>query len=282
MLLPSAALRLSSMLFLGAIALLALLWTPAAAQTPSPLAEWQYSVGEVLIKQVGPVPEWRVALGGGAEMEPLYEGSKRYVAEPSVVFDIRWRDIAFISDGEGMGVNLLRGKNYRAGIALDYDLGRDHHLQHRLAGLGNVDPAPEAKIFGEYFLLPVVLSVDLRKGLGGHNGLIGDTGAYIPLPLAPNAFLFTGPSVTFADARYMNAYFGVSPAQASRSEFTPYSPNGGLDRAGWGATAVWSFASHWWLEGAGAVQYLMGGAGHSPIVEDRAEFTANVNVLYTF
>lgn len=255
---------------------------PAAAETPSPLADWQYGVGEVLAPMAGPLPEWRIVLGGGVDVLPLYDGSKRYRVLPSVVVDIRYKDIAFASDGEGVGVNVLRGATYRAGVAVDYDLGRDHHIEHRLTGLGNVDPAPEAKLFAEYFLKPIVFTADLRKGLGGHNGVIGDLGAYVPVPLAEGFYLFTGPSLTLADGHYMQAYFGVSPAQASRSAFHVFTARGGLDRAGWGVTTAYEWTEHWWLEAEGAWQFLLGDAARSPIADDKSEGTVGVNVIYRF
>jgi len=256
--------------------------SPLAAQTPSPLANWQYSAGEVLVPLGGPVPDWRIILGGGAEMQPIYEGSQRYSALPSVVFDVRYKDIAFLSDGEGVGVNVLRGPTYRAGLAIAYDLGRNHHVQHRLAGLGNIDPAPEAKLFAEYFLPPFVYTFDLRKGIGGHDGVIGDIGLYVPVPAAKDFYVFTGPSVTFADGDYMQAYFGISPAQAAHSPFPVFTARGGLERAGWGVTALYKYSERWWLEAEGAWEYLLGDAASSPIVEDKSQFTAGVNVLYRF
>jgi len=274
----AAAARLGACL--GAALCLAV--APVAAQTPSPLANWQYSVGEVLVKLGGPLPDWRVTVGAGAEMAPIYEGSKRYDATPSAVIDVRYKDIAFLSDGEGLGVNLLRGRTYRAGVAIGYDLGRDHHVQHRLTGTGNVGVAPEAKLFAEYFLLPFVYRIDIRRGLGGHDGVIGDLGMYVPLPLAKNTYLFTGPSITFADTRYMRAYFGISPAQASRSQFSAFDAHGGLDRAGWGATALYQYDKHWWLEAEGAWEYMLGDAGHSPIVEEKSQFVVGANVVYRF
>jgi len=265
--------------------LAAALWlaiVPAAAQTPSPLANWQYSVGEVLMKLGGPLPDWRVTLGAGAEMEPIYEGSKRYAVTPSVVIDVRYKDIAFLSDGEGLGVNLLRGRTYRAGIAIDYDLGRDHHVHHRLTGIGNVGVAPEAKLFAEYFLLPFVYRIDIRRGLGGHDGVIGDLGAYVPLPVAKNTYVFTGPSITFADTRYMRAYFGISPAQASRSQFSAFDAHGGLDRAGWGVTAAYTYNKHLVFQVQGAWEYMLGDAGRSPIVEEKSQVAVGANVIYRF
>lgn len=257
---------------------------PAPAQTPTALANWQLSVGELLAKQAGPVPEWRVSLGGGIDFDPIYEGSKRYWTPPSIVIDVRYRDLFFLSDGEGLGVNILRGQNYRAGVALGYDFGRDHHIQHRLAGLGNVDPAPELKVFAEYFLKPVLFNIDVRKALWGNNGIVGDFGFYVPLPvpLAKHFYAFTGPSMSVADDRFMQAYFEVSPSQASRSIFPAFAARGGIYKSGWGLTAIYGLSDHWWLEAEGAWQYLLGDAGRSPIVEDRSEFNAGLNVIYRF
>lgn len=257
---------------------------PAApAQTPTPpLANWQYSVGEILTPLAGPIPDWRIYLGAGTSFTPLYEGARRYRPEPSVAINIRYRDIAFLSDGEGLGVNLLRGPGYRAGIAVSYDLGRDHTLENRIAGLGNVDPAPEIKGFAQYTILPFVFNIDFRRAIGGHDGYIGDFGIYGPVPFSDNFTVFMGPTLSFADSRYLQAYFGVTPRQAARSSFRPFSPEGGLKSAGWGMTAIYRLSEHWWFAADGTVNRLLGDASRSPLVESRTEFAADIDVVYQF
>ena len=54
------------------------------------------------------------------------------------------------------------------------------------------------------------------------------------------------------------------------------------ERAGWGGTALYKYSDHWWLEGEAAWEYLLGDAANSPIVEDKSQFTAGVNLLYRF
>lgn len=256
--------------------------TPAAAQTPSPLAYWQYSVGQVLVPLGGPMPDWRINIGGGAMTQPEFEGAKRYEINPSAVFDIRYRDIAFASDGEGLGLNLLRGTTYRAGIALSYDLGRDHHDDPRLRTLPNISPAPEMKVFAEAFILPFVLTAAVRQGLGGHNGMIADFGAYVPLPAAKDLYVFAGPTVSVANAKYMKSYFGVTPSQAVGSPLTPFAAHGGLKDAGFGVTAVYLLGDKWIFVASGAFERLLGNAAKSPIVETRSQFTLDLNLVYHF
>src|SRR5258708_25165751 len=264
--------------------ILALLAGPAAAQTPSPLGYWQYSVGEVLEgSQDEAPPEWAITLGGGALIQPKFEGAKHYEGEPSVIIDIRYRDIAFASDGEGVGVNLLHGRHYRAGVALAYDMGRDQHADPHLRGLGNIDAAPEAKLFAEYFLLPVVVSAALHQGIGGHNGLLGELGAYIPLPLFDQKLIiFTGPSLTLADGEDMRSYFGVNATQAAATSFRQFTARGGFKRTGWGVTAIYRLDDNWLIVSDLAYERLLGDAANSPIVETSSQFTPNLNLAYRF
>lgn len=261
-----------------------LLCRPSAAETPTPLANWQLSAGEVLSTLPGPVPKWRVTLGVGAEVQPTFSGSKRDQFQPAFTVDIRYRDIAFLSDGEGLGVNLLHGKGYRAGVALGYDLGRSQGDDHHLRGLRDVSPAPEAIAFAQYFLKPVVLTADVRQGLGGNDGLLGSFGAYVPLPLRADqkAVLFMGPSVSVADARYMQAYYGVDAAHARTSGYRAYDPGGGLRSAGIGASLVYFLSDHWLLNGAVSYERLLDGAADSPITETKNQFTANLLLDYMF
>ena len=266
-----------------AVLLLALVQSaPALSQTPAPLANWQYSVGDLLEPLLGRQPTWRGYVGGGVALQPVYEGSQRYYAQPAPIIDVRYRNLAFLSMGEGLGVNLLRGRFYRAGVAVTYDLGRDQHVATRLKGLGTIGVAPEVKLFADVALLPFVFDFDLRRAIGGHDGYIGDIGMHVPIPLASNVFLFAGPSVTFADGQYMQSYFGVSPAQAVNSQFRTFDAYGGVKRAGFGLTAIYQISDQWLLASDGAAQRLLGAAARSPIVESKVEFTIDLNAVYKF
>jgi outer membrane scaffolding protein for murein synthesis (MipA/OmpV family) len=265
-----------------ALLVLAGLVTPGAAQTPSPLAYWQFSLGQTLTPLGGPVPDWRFNLGAGVLTEPTYEGAKRYNVLPSGIVDIRYRDIAFASDGEGVGVNLLRGTTYRAGIALSYDLGRDHTDDPRLATLPDIGITPEVKLFAEYFFLPFVLTGNVRQGIVGHQGLIADFGAYVPIPVRDDLFLFAGPTVSVANTKYMKAYFGVTPAEAANSPLRAYSPGSGVKDVGFGLSAAYLITDNWVIVANSAYERLLGEAGNSPIVEDKSQFTINLNLVYHF
>ncbi len=253
------------------------------AQTPSPLASWQYSAGEVLVKLGDePLPEWRVTLGLTGSVMPKYEGADSYEVMPGGIIDIRFRDIAFFSVGEGLGVNLLRGDTYRAGVAVSYDLGRNDNDDPRIRGLGDIDPAPQAKLFGQVFILPVVLSFDVRRGIGGHDGWIGDLSAYMPLSASEKFIAFAGPSVTLADQDYMDSYFSVSPGQAANSNLPAFKADPGFKNANFGVTAIYFITDNWLIIADAAVERLLGDAARSPITQSRTQFTFDLSIAYTF
>src|SRR5271170_6352086 len=96
------------------VAILFLFVRPAHAQTPSPLAEWQYSAGIQLQRLFEPtIPTWQIELGLGSQFAPVADGLARYRVLPGPVVDVRYMDYAFVSSGEGIGANLLTFSHVR-------------------------------------------------------------------------------------------------------------------------------------------------------------------------
>lgn len=272
----------------GLIAITGLFASPARAQTPVPLAEWQFSAGIPLEKLFEPeIPKWQVMVGFGASLRPRYDGAQRYhvIAGPTV--DIRYRDLFFISTGEGLGVNLVSTPHWRAGVALTYDFGRrGEDDRAHLNGMGNINFAPEAKLFVEYIVskdVPLVIRANIRRALGGSDGWIGDLGAYLPLPGSSEKFYwFAGPTVTFADSRYMNAWFGVSRTQAAASGYRQYDAGAGIKSYGAGISAMWFIDKHWLATADAGVAQLVGSARNSPITQKSTGATFDVSLNYQF
>jgi outer membrane scaffolding protein for murein synthesis (MipA/OmpV family) len=272
----------------AAFALSMLAASGAQAQTPSPLAEWQYSVGIPLEKMYQPnVPDWQFRLGVGGTLEPRYDGSERYRPLLGPTVDIRYKDLFFLSTGEGIGVNIAQGRNWRVGVAGTYDLGRrGHDDPEHLNGLGDINPAPEVKLFADYVVsdqFPLVLRGDVRRNIGGSNGWIGDLGAYMPLPGSNKEFFwFAGPSLTFADSRYMNSWFGVNENQSMQSGYPQYDASAGLKAVGFGVSVVWFFQKHWFFTADGAVEQLVGSAKNSPITQKSTNAVVDLSFAYQF
>jgi outer membrane scaffolding protein for murein synthesis (MipA/OmpV family) len=261
----------------------------AWSQTPSPMQEWQYSGGIMLAKLFEPdLPQWRRVLGLAAEVQPVYDGSRAYRVSGGPVINIQFRDRAFITTGDGIGVNVLRGSHYQVGIALAYDLGRKEKDDlTNLHGMGDIKAAPVAKVFGSWVIsryFPMILRVDARQFIGGAQGLIGDAGVYVPLPGSSKTFvMFAGPSISIATHHYQQVLYGVSPQESVASGHPVYEiPHAGTTAAGVGFSATKFLTDHWLVNADMAINQIRGSAAHSPLVERRTQRVLALSVNYTW
>jgi outer membrane scaffolding protein for murein synthesis (MipA/OmpV family) len=258
------------------------------AQTPSPLQEWQYSSGIALEKLFEPnLPDWRVVLGVGAEYKPLYDGAELTRTQGGPVINVRYKDLAFASIGEGLGVNLLHGEHYRGGLALCYDLGRyvSQDVSH-LSGLGDIKRAPAIKAFFSYAVskdFPMVVRADVRQVVGGADGAVADLSAYLPLPgSSRHLIMFAGPSFTAADHKFMQREFGVTTTQSIASGYPIYDTHAGADAVGLGFSATGFLTPHWLLNLDTAVNHLLGSASESPITQRRTQKVLALSLAYAW
>jgi outer membrane scaffolding protein for murein synthesis (MipA/OmpV family) len=257
------------------------------AQTPSPLQEWQYSGGIILARLFEPdLPQWRTVLGLAAELQPAYSGARAYrlMGGPDAL--IYYRDVAFISTGDGLGYNFLRGDHYQFGLAMAYDLGRKEKADlTNLRGMGDISPAPVAKLYGSVVLskkFPLILRVDARQFIGGAEGAVGDAAVYTPLPGSSKRFvMFAGPSITLADHHYLQSLYGVSAQQslaAGHPEFLI--KHNSTASAGVGFSATRFIGKRWLINLDAAISQLRGDAAHSPIIERRTQRAIVLSIDY--
>jgi outer membrane scaffolding protein for murein synthesis (MipA/OmpV family) len=248
----------------------------AVAQTPSATPEWHYSEGHLLdVYMHDSVPKWDRVVGLATSTSAKYEGGDAYSTSYGPTFDIRYRDEAFASAGEGFGVNLLHMKNARAGIALTYDLGREQQSDHFRSGVGSYQIAPEAKVFAEYLLFPVTFRVSAHRSFGGQGGWVGDVSAYMPLGGKEGKyFIFAGPSVEFADHDNMRHVFGIDAQQSQQAarntnDYPIYHAASGIRDYSFGVSGGYFFTRPWIVEGFAGGEQLVGTAARSPLVHEQ-------------
>jgi outer membrane scaffolding protein for murein synthesis (MipA/OmpV family) len=259
----------------------------ASAQTPSPLQEWQYSGGIILARLFQPdLPKYRTIVGLASELQPAYDGSRAYRVEGGPDFNFYYRDKFFVSTGDGVGYNVVRGDHFQIGVAMGYDLGRKVSQDYaNLHGMGDVRAAPLGKLYGTWVLsrrFPLILRADVRQFIGGAQGAIGDIAVYTPLPGSSKTFvMFAGPSVTLATSHYMQVLYGVTPQQSAASGHPVYDiAHDGTDAAGVGFSATKFIGAHWLLNLDGAVNEIRGSPSRSPIVEKTDQHVVVLSVNY--
>jgi outer membrane scaffolding protein for murein synthesis (MipA/OmpV family) len=127
-----------------------------------------------------------------------------------------------------------------------------------------------------------VIAADVRRGIGGHDGWIGDLGFYIPLRASDTFVAFAGPSITLADQDYMDSYFSVSSGQAARSRLPAFHADAGFKNASFGVTALYFISDNWFIIADAAVEQLLSDAARSPVTQSRTQFTFDLSIAYSF
>jgi hypothetical protein len=239
---------------------------------------------------------WTRAAIVGIANHPDFEGSRtshtEFIAGGMASYRTREHG-SFGLGNHGLGWSLER-EDYSFGIALSGDAGRVDSDDRssglvgkrpgsaRLAGMGTISSTPMLGVFGSVKLGGLPLSASLRQATSSHKGTLLDLGTALPLRVNPRTTLSLSPSLTWADSRYNQAYFGVSAEQAARTGFKAYSAGAGIKSAQLAFGAEVALAKNWQLQGQVQVGRLLGDAANSPIVERKTQIGTGVMVGYRF
>jgi outer membrane scaffolding protein for murein synthesis (MipA/OmpV family) len=216
--------------------------------------------------------DWDVTLGVGGSLRPTFEGSDRSSFHPIPVLSVRWRDIITLGEG-GLNAAWHHGR-LRIGGGLTFDPGRKDHSSggifesgdDRLRGLGTVNAALGFRGFADYRLGPANFQVSATKFTGSQNdGVLVDFGVSAPLPLSRKLILMPHLRASWADGRYTQTYFGVTPVQSAASIFPVFAAGSGFKDVRGGATLIWRLNTHWFVTTDVSAIQLVGAAKRSPI-----------------
>ena len=264
------------------------------------LAEWKGEILGITIllalcspvaaqSQRPPTEEWDIRAGAGVMVRPTFDGSDRYRARPLPFVTVNWRDTVTF-DQTGLNAQLRR-KNYRVGMGLTFDGGREEQDtggifasgDDRLLGMGDIDFALGIRGFASWQLGPLELGTTVTKFLGDQNdGLLGRANLSMPLLLGPTLRLIPSISVSWADEKYTQTFFGITPLQASRSRFARFDAGGGFQDARAGVNLVYSFHRNWVANFNFGIVHLLGDSADSPISFSDASVTGMALVAYQF
>lgn len=231
---------------------------------------------------------WWITVGAGPMLEPKFPGAKDLGLRPWPLFDLRrmGSEREFETPDEGFSIDLLRGKRFNVGPALNFDPGRDE--EDAILGIGDVGMSVEGGAFVEAYLSDHFrLRGEARKGFGGHKGVVADVGADMIFGETSDPFHFSiGPRVRLANARYVRAYYGVNPAQSALTGLPVHGVSGGLHSVGALAYANYQLNRRWGIEAFGRWDRLLGDAADSPLVRSsvgsRNQFRTGIGLTYSF
>jgi len=264
------------------------------------LVEWKDAIPGILIllalcspvaaqPQRPPTKEWDIRAGAGVMVRPTFDGSDRYRARPLPFVTVNWRDTVTF-DQTGLNAQLRR-KDYRVGMGLTFDGGREEQDtggifasgDDRLLGMGDIDFALGIRGFASWQLGPLELGTTVTKFIGDQNdGILGRANLSMPLLLGPTFRLIPSISVSWADEKYTQTFFGITPLQASRSRFARFDAGSGFQDARAGVNLVYSFHRNWVANFNVGIVHLLGDSADSPISLSDISVTGMALVAYQF
>jgi outer membrane protein len=233
--------------------------------------------------------DWTITLGAEGRLVPAFEGSRIYQIWPYPILAIRRagtpRD--FTSPRDGFSVAIVNLGQFRFGPTAKVGLPREvNDDPEALAGLGNVPWKFEIGAFAEFWPMPWLRTRgELRQGVSGHHGLVGELTADVVVPASEQLTLSAGPRLTLASAPALQPYYGITAAQSFASGYPFYDPKGGLKAVGAGAQARWQWNRQWATNVYVEYDRLLAGAADSPIVTRHGsadQVMVGVGLSYTF
>jgi len=241
--------------------------------------------------------DWKFTLGAGVMYKPAFVGSKDYQAVAFPEIKLEYKDRLFVSPME-VGYNVINSNGWRVGPIMKFEMGRkesdDNPFRiagkktNALRGLGDVDATLGLGGFVEYKHKPFSYKLELHQGLGGHKGFVGKIGLnYMgsTKQLGKPVMYAFGPRATFADSKYNNAYFGITPTQSANSGLARYSADFGLVSYGIGGFAAISVSKSVSVGVIAGYDRLGSEAADSPLIKERGDknqFMGGLRISYKF
>lgn len=245
-------------------------------------------VGMIVAAQSALGGELALTLGVEGRVLPSYPGSSSSFLLPLPLFDIRPAGTPrhFTSPRDGLSIGIYERDKLRIGLTGKAELPRRENDDPNLAGLGNVGWAVEPGAFVEFW--PVTwlrVRGELRQGLGGHQGQVGDLLGDVVVPVTPKLTLSGGPRLSFATGQALQPYFGITGAQAATSIYPAYDVSGGLKSFGVGGLARYEFSNNWATHIFVEYERYAGSPANSPLVTMRGsqdQMQIGIGITYSF
>ncbi|MDQ0316110.1 MipA/OmpV family protein [Amorphus orientalis] len=220
-----------------------------------------------------------VDLGVGAQVQPKFASSDDYIVLPYPLIAISYLRLPVF--GELVSAPTRAFSIYPS---INFVGSRSSSDASYLTGMDDVDFAFEFGPGVAYRYGMFRGFANLRYGFTGHNGFVGEAGVDLVLNPMERVQLSLGPRVGFANDEYVQTYFGVSAAEATRSQFAAYDPSGGFTDVGVGGRITYDWTEKTKLHLQADYTRYIGDVADSPVVEAGSEdqFYVGIGITYRF
>jgi len=225
---------------------------------------------------------WKFSITAGSALIPSYRGDDEYRLNIVPDISLKYKNRFFASLLGGVGYNAFITEHWRIGPIAKYDFGRDEdgsrptavtgNNTNDLIGLGDVSGSLEIGGFIEYSYNHFSAGVELRQGLNGHEGMIGEAklkyGRTITV-FEKTVFYLIGPEMVFGDSDYNSAFYSINATQSAASGLSPFDAEGSLISYGFHSSVFFPINNHISMIGFAGYDRLGGDPADSSLVQER-------------
>ena len=231
--------------------------------------------------------EWTVSVGARVSTAPPYEGADHNKILPSPTLNVRRADrpYRFTPPDGGTTFAFFDTKHFVFGPMARFRYARKSVGD--LAGLKDIKWAAEPGAFLDIWPTGWLRAHgELRRGVGGHNGLVADVGGDL-VYMSPKWDVSIGPRMGWGDRTYLDRYFGVTPLEAARSPLvnSAYAPTAGRRYTGVEVATAYHVTPNLAVKADVGYRRMAGKAANSPIIAiagDIGQYSGSVGVSYSF
>lgn len=227
-------------------------------------------------------PGLAFSVRGGIETPPDYPGARSNTLGPDLGFGFTALRFGGFAIGSPDAQPLSPGFGLRGSFR--YLSARESGDNAELAGLDDVDASLELGAGMAHVGADWRVFGDLRYGVTGHGGLVGQVGYDAILRPSEVLTLTLGPRVDFGNARFNRTYFGVTDEESAASGLAQFRPDGGIISIGLEAGALYELNENWAVEAAVSWDRLQDDAERSPITQRGSadQYGARIGVSRSF
>jgi MipA family protein len=184
----------------------------------------------------------------------------------------------------GLGLDLSPRPDLKLSLGLRFDGGRSETTSGELQGLGSIKATVRARLAARWLVDPHwraggAVSVD---ALGRGGGYLGELSLLREQRWSPSTTWLAGVAATWGGDRYMQTYFGITPAQATRSGLALYTPAAGMRDARLFANLRSELTPRWVLLAGVSATRLLGPAADSPLTQRPGSVAVNGGLAWSF
>ncbi|HEY8085099.1 MAG TPA: MipA/OmpV family protein [Methylophilaceae bacterium] len=243
------------------------------------------------IKKAAETPD-ATLIGGGITYEPAYDGSRSSKVGVVPIISYNGNNL-FVRTTEGIlegGVKMELLEGLHLGAQLAYEEGRETDDSDflKLHNFQTLDASASYGGFLQYETdigpMPIDLLARYRKDVDSDRGaqfdLSATVGVYGGDTKKLNIEVYA--QTTWADAKSLQSFYGVTAAQSATSGLATYTPSSGFLNNQVGIYVAYNLTPQWLLIGNAEEHQLLGDAKNSPLTEVRYNNTVTIGIGYLF